>query len=62
MLHFRGNLIELLKFSQLLLSAFVDVSPEETVQKSPFESSLTDVDEITSFGNSQVAEGVSNCN
>jgi hypothetical protein len=32
----------------LLLTAFVDVSPEETEQKSPFESSLKDVTEIGS--------------
>lgn len=32
----------------LLLTAFVDVTPEETEQKSPFESSLKDVTEIGS--------------
>lgn len=48
-------------FYQLLLAAFVDVSPEETKAESPFESSLKDVVETSSSSDRRVAEEVSNC-
>lgn len=47
-------------FSLLLLAAFVDVSPEETKDTSPFESTLKDVAETSSFRDGQVAEEVTN--
>ena len=49
-------------FPQLLTGTFVDVSPEETTEKSPFESSIKDAAETSSFKDSQdkVAAEVSN--
>lgn len=43
---------------QVALAAFVDVSPEETTQKSPF-ASFEDVPEISSSKNSQFPKEVS---
>lgn len=44
---------------KLLLAAFVDVSPEETEEQSPFESSLKDVTETSSSKDAHAGQEVS---
>ena len=46
---------------RLVLAAFVDVSPEETEQRSLFESTLEDVIETSSSKGAQHVEVVTSC-